>query len=247
MAQVTAGDDVAESLRLVSAVLAALRDNDDGLPPIVRVCRACVALLPVDGAAISIIASSGHRQSLYASDAVAAHLETVQFSLGEGPCFEAFDTGEPVLVPDLAQDAAVAWPVFAAQMNPADVGAIFAIPLRRGTARVGAIDMYRRTPGWLLDAELSTALKIADIATSALLTASNTGADGEIDEMWLTTLPGDRAVVHQATGIVIAEFGIPAEQALARLRGYAFVTDRLLDEVAGDLVAKRLHPRVIDR
>lgn len=83
MAQVTEGDDVAESLRLVSAVLAALRDNDDGLPPIVRVCRACVALLPVDGAAISIIASSGHRQSLYASDAVAAHLETVQFSLGK--------------------------------------------------------------------------------------------------------------------------------------------------------------------
>ncbi|MEU3269753.1 GAF and ANTAR domain-containing protein [Saccharomonospora sp. NPDC006951] len=238
----------AESLPgLVSAVLAALRDsNDTLLQPMVRVCRACVALLPVDGASISIIMDTGHQQSLYASDAVAERLETVQFSLGEGPCFEAFDTGQPVLVPDLAHDAALAWPVFASEIDKAEVGAIFALPLRRGAARVGAIDMYRREPGWLSETELATALQIADIATSALLAAAVTSTDDEIDEAWLTMLPGNRAVVHQATGIVIAEFGIPAEQALARLRGYAFATNRLLDEVADDLVSTRLHPGVID-
>ena len=230
---------------LVSAVLAALRHDGDVLGPAVRVCQACVALLPVDGAAISVMADTQNRQSLYASDAVAERLEDVQFSLGEGPCFEAFGTGQPVLAPDLAHDAAPAWPVFAAQVDTAEVGAIFAFPLRRGAAHVGAIDLYRRTAGWLSDAEVATALRIADIATSALL-ASAAGADGEIDEVWLTALTRNRAVVHQATGVVIAEFGIGPEQALARLRGYAFTTGRLLDDVAVDLVAGRLHPREIE-
>jgi hypothetical protein len=244
---VTKPEDVADSVpRLLSAVLASLRDGDNGLNPLIRVCQACVSLLPVDGASISVMLGTQHRQSLYASDAVAEHLEEAQFSLGEGPCFEAFDTGRPVLVPDLAQRANHTWPVFAAQIPPEQVGAIFAFPLRRGAARFGAMDMYRRTPGWLSPAELATALQIVDIATSALLAVSATGPEGEIRDDWLTELVRDRTVVHQATGIVVAEFAIPAEQALARLRGYVFVTGRQIQGVAEDLVTGRLHPRVID-
>lgn len=247
MAPVPKAEDARGALSdLVSAVLAALRDEGDPLAPAVRVCHACVALLPVDGAAVSVILSSQYRQSLYASNAVAETLEDLQFSLGEGPCFEAFDTGQPVLVPDLAHDVAQAWPVFASQINTADVGAIYAFPLRRGAARVGAIDLYRRVPGWLSETEVATALTIADIATSALLASSATGAEGQIDEALLAALTKNRFVVHQATGIVIAEFGITAAQALAQLRGYAFAQGRMLDDVAADLVAGRLHPRVIE-
>ncbi|MEV7042517.1 GAF and ANTAR domain-containing protein [Amycolatopsis sp. NPDC051061] len=243
----TKPEDVADSVpHLLSAVLASLRDGDNGLNPLIRVCQACVSLLPVDGASISVMLGTQHRQSLYASDAVAEHLEEAQFSLGEGPCFEAFDTGRPVLVPDLVQRANHTWPVFAAQISAEQVGAIFAFPLRRGAARFGAMDMYRRTPGWLSPAELATALQIVDIATSALLAVSATGPEGEIREDWLTELVRDRTVVHQATGIVVAEFAIPAEQALARLRGYVFVTGRQIQGVAEDLVTGRLHPRVID-
>lgn len=234
------------SLReLVSSVLAALRERD-AREVAARVGRACVALLPIDGVSLSVILGTGHRQSLYASDAVMEHVEAVQFSLGEGPCFEAFQTGVPVLVPDLASDAGQSWPMFAAQMATTDIGAIFAFPLRHGAARFGAMDMYRRSPDWLSDTEVATVLRITDIATSALLAASASGEDGEISEDSIMELTRTRAVVHQATGMVVAEFAIPAEQALARLRGYAFATGRLLDDVAADLVAHRLHPAVID-
>ncbi|MER6665740.1 GAF and ANTAR domain-containing protein [Amycolatopsis japonica] len=231
---------------LLAEVLAALRAGSDVLGSLSRLCQACVSLLPVDGASVSVILGTEHRQPLYASDAVAKRIEDLQFSLGEGPCFEAFTTGRPVLVPDLARQTALTWPVFAAQIDERQVGAIFALPLRRGAARFGAMDMYRQRPGWLSEAELEVALRIADIITSALLAASAPGPDGQIDERWITDLTQDRAVVHQATGFVIAEFGISPEQALARLRGYAFVTGRLLQDVALDLVTGRLHPRVID-
>lgn len=237
--------ELALSLRaLLAAVLAAIR-ADESAEAAARVCGACVELLPVDGASMSVMLGSGHRHSLYASDAVMERVEDLQFSLGEGPCFEAFQTGDPVLVPDLAHTGGLSWPMFAAQMS-ADVGAIFAFPLRRGAVRLGAIDLYRRAPGWLSDAELSTALQLTDIATSALLAASVTGPDGEISDAWVMELTRARAAVHQATGMIIAELGIPAEQALARLRGYAFAAGRLLDDVAADLVARRLHPRVVE-
>ncbi|WP_051399947.1 GAF and ANTAR domain-containing protein [Haloechinothrix halophila] len=230
---------------LVSSVLAALREGD-AREVAARVGRACLARLPIDGVSLSVMVDTGHRQTLYASDAVMEYVEAVQFSLGEGPCFEAFQTGVPVLVPDLASDAGQAWPMFATQVATADIGAIFAFPLRQGAARFGAMDMYRRDPGWLSDAEVATVLQITDIATSALFAASAGGEDGEISEDSIMELTRTRAVVHQATGMIVAEFAIPAEQALARLRGYAFATGRLLDDVAADLVAHRLQPGVID-
>jgi AmiR/NasT family two-component response regulator len=46
--------------------------------------------------------------------------------------------------------------------------------------------------------------------------------------------------VHQATGMLIAHLDVPAAEALARLRAYAFGHDRALRDVAADLVAGRL-------
>ncbi|MGH3094438.1 MAG: GAF and ANTAR domain-containing protein [Streptosporangiales bacterium] len=240
-------EDIVSSVPALRAVVnAALGEREGALSPLVRVGRACAELLPVDGASISVMAGTDHRETLYAGDAVIERVEELQFSLGEGPCFEAFDTGRPVLVPDLAEASGAAWPVFASQTSDEPIGAIFAFPLQVGVARIGAIDMYRRAPGWLRPADLATALQVADIATATLTGLQAAGPDGTLDEEWLTALPHNREAVHQATGMVIAAFEIPAAQALARLRGYAFTTGRLVDEVAADLVTRRLHPSDID-
>ncbi|MFB9923165.1 GAF and ANTAR domain-containing protein [Amycolatopsis halotolerans] len=232
--------------RLLSETLAAMRESSDAVSTVKRLCEACVSLLPADGASVSIMQDTGHRQQVYASDAVVERIEDLQFSLGEGPCFEAFTTGMPVLVPDLPKHVSLSWPVFAAQIDDHQVGAVFAFPLWRGAARIGAMDLYRRMPGWLAETEVALALQIADIATSVLLAAAAPGPDGEISEAWITDLTQDRLAVHQATGIVIAAFGLSPEQALARLRGYAFATGQRLQDVADDLVTGRLHLREID-
>ncbi|MEU6642526.1 GAF and ANTAR domain-containing protein [Saccharomonospora sp. NPDC046836] len=226
---------------LVVAALDALRENRTTAEPMHRMCQACVSLLPVDGTSLSVIPSPGRRETFCATDKVIAHADDVQFSLGEGPCYEAFDTGRPVLVPDLAQDASPAWPVFAAEIHTEPIGALFAFPLRRGAARLGGLDMYRRRPGWLSTRDIATAVRIADIATAVLLST----ASGHGDPPSLDGLIHNHAVVHQATGMVIAEFRIPVDQALARLRGYAFSSGRRLDDIATDMVGGRLHPNVL--
>lgn len=220
--------------------MAALRDNVSKLDTLARVVRTCVDVLPVDGASISVMSGPRERETLYASDEIAAQIENVQFSLGEGPCFEAFATRRPVLVPDLPQASALAWPVFATAINALPVGAIFAFPLQAGAIGIGAVDLYRRRPGWLSGDELSVALEVIDLI-SAVLLGLLLGEAGDTDGLRGVLSPG-REQVHQATGMIIGAFGIPAEEALARLRGYAFVTGRSLDDVAEDIVTRKLSP-----
>jgi len=50
----------------------------------------------------------------------------------------------------------------------------------------------------------------------------------------------DRVEVHQATGMVLVQLAVPVEDAFARLRAYAFAQRRPLNDVARDVVARRL-------
>ena len=65
------------------------------------------------------------------------------------------------------------------------------------------------------------------------------GAD-DSDAPWLDPGLGSHAQIHQATGMVLAQLGIDATQALARLRAHAFTHQQLLLQVADDVVSRRL-------
>src|SRR5680860_1197860 len=102
-------------------------------------CAACVQVLAVDSAAILAMPSSGHPEVLGCSDERAARVADVQIMLGQGPAFEAFEQGHPILVPRV-RAADSRWPMFPdalADRNgaPGVVGAMFAIPLQVGAIR----------------------------------------------------------------------------------------------------------------
>jgi AmiR/NasT family two-component response regulator len=77
-----------------------------------------------------------------------------------------------------------------------------------------------------------------DVAALMLLDARTDPANGAAEELDAAT--SARAEIHQATGMVLAQLDISAEAALARMRGHAFVEQRLLIDVAGDIVSRRL-------
>ena len=57
------------------------------------------------------------------------------------------------------------------------------------------------------------------------------------------TLPGlvdIQAEVHQATGMVAVDLKVSLPEALLRIRGYAFVHQRTLAQVAKDIIERRL-------
>jgi hypothetical protein len=223
------------------ALLGFVRDGDDGAGLAQRICQACVDGLDIDGAAISLLTASVSRETLWASDPTAELLEDLQFTLNEGACMEAATTGRAVLVSDLRHATETArWPMFAAAVaEQTDVRTLLALPLQWGTVNLGVLDMYRQTPGGLAAAQWRDALAAADTAALMLLgqrTEPGGGGSGE----WLDHAVGHRAEVHQATGMVLAQLDLTAADALARMRAHAFVRQRLLIDVARDVVARKL-------
>ncbi len=220
------------------ALLTIARDTKDERVLAAEICRACVEGLDIDGAAISLLTADPLRETVFASDATADLLEDLQFSLGEGACMDAAVSRRPVLVADMNDPVqTVRWPVYAAAVvEQVGVRAVFALPLQWGAIDVGVLDLYRRTPGALSATQIRDALNAADAATLILLgLRSVSGAEQSWDLSW-----GGRAEIHQATGMVVAQLGISAADALARLRAHAFAEQRLLGEVARDVVARRL-------
>jgi hypothetical protein len=216
--------------------------DDGGLARLI--CQACVAGLDVDGAAISVLTSTVSRETLWASDATADLLEDLQFTLNEGACMQAAHSGRPVLVPDLLDDPATArWPVFAtAVVEQTLVRALFALPLQWGAVNLGVLDMYRATPGELPAAQLDDAVAAAAAAASMLLAHRTDPGEPEPagSAGWLDHAVRDRAEIHQATGMVVVQLGVSATDALARMRAYSFVHQRLLIDVSRDVIRRSL-------
>jgi GAF domain-containing protein len=215
-----------------------------------RICRACLAVLPVTRAAVTVMASADRQEPIWASDEVASHLDEMQFSLGEGPCVEAFTAGRPVLVPNLAELGGHRWPMFANAVRRTAVQALFVLPLQAGAIVVGVLDLYRDEPGMLSLDELTAALRTADALQWTLLGLRNGPAaggspgqrgNGKVDPHgWLSGSPLTHIAVYQATGMIMVQAALSQEAALSRLRASAFVQDRGIDEVARDVVGRRL-------
>jgi hypothetical protein len=177
----------------------------------------------------------GSAGTVAATDGASRQLEELQFTLGQGPCVDAFRTGRPVLAPDLSRTAPRLWPAFADEAERAGLRAAFAFPLRMGGIRLGVLDLYRDTPGLLLPKELTDALAFADAATALLLRlqSGNAGAELPLD---LAHAVDDRAEVHQATGVVSVHAGVSLAAALVMLRARAYAEQRPIRELALDVL-----------
>jgi hypothetical protein len=228
------------------ALLAISHDGADERALAERIRRACVAGLDIDGAVISLLTASVSRETLWATDATAELLEELQFTLNEGACMEAAATGSPVLIPDLRHSTETArWPIFAAAVaEQTDVRALFALPLQWGTVNVGVLDLYRIVPGALSAAQCRDAISASETAALLMLglrtDPGHSDPEGDGGMSWLEHSHSSRAEIHQATGMVLAQLGVSAQEALARMRGHAFVEQRLLIDVARDVVSRRL-------
>lgn len=70
----------------------------------------------VDVAGVAVFAATRTRDVVFVSDEVAEDLDEMQFTLGEGPCLDAYRFHRPELQEDMAGAAVRArWPFFSPQ------------------------------------------------------------------------------------------------------------------------------------
>ncbi|WP_443044429.1 GAF and ANTAR domain-containing protein [Streptomyces sp. NBC_00366] len=228
-----------DRLRTAEVIAEGVRDAQPGEIP-ARLCGVAVTLLPVVGASVSL-RSDGMSVQLGASSDQASYLAELQATLGDGPFLYASEAGAPVLACDLtAGRDARRWPVFAQQVTAAGVRAVYSLPLGNDTVTLGTLDLYRATPGGLTEHELHRALMVAGVMTLALMILPREEDDSGADEPWLGGLATDHDKVYQAIGMIMAQLGVDADEATARLRARAFTQGRTVLEVARDVVAHRM-------
>jgi len=219
-------------------MLAELADGTDGGVTAVRLCAVCMSVTAMSGAGIMLMSGEVPTGSACATGAVSALIDELQFSLGEGPSIDAYRFDRPVLEPDLAHPVELRWPAFTGPAVDAGVGAVFGFPLAIGAVRLGALSLYAEEPGPLADDQHADALVMAGIAAEAVL-AMQAGESVGVLAAELEAGSNFQYIVHQAAGMVSAQLEVTIAQALVRLRGYAFANERLVADVAADVVARR--------
>jgi hypothetical protein len=198
-----------------------------------QLCRAAVAVTGVSSCGVTMITDGGQSVTAHASAPQAQVVEDLQHTLGEGPGVDASRAGAAVLVPDLGdtRDLSVrCWPTFASEAVATGVLAAFAFPLLLGTARIGAMSLYRGEPGLLTSQQVSQGFVTAD---SVALTLAEKG-DGlpRADQ-------ADPMRVHQAAGMTMVQLGVPIDQALLRMRAVAYAEGTSVDQLADAIVNRR--------
>lgn len=218
------------------------------------ICDTAARLTGVDGAAVAVLASSqGVRELVYATDALAQQLDELQFTLGEGPCLDAYHHSRPQLCAHLGEaDFELRWPVFTPEVADLGVAALFAYPVPGPQRPMGVLELYRRTIGELGEFEQRSAL----VCASALRTTlevnwrnelmGSTSEEAAIEAAALRSAdaarsdPFTRSQVYVAAGMVAVQLAISTHDGLDRLRAYAYAQQRSIIAVAADVVARRL-------
>ncbi len=207
------------------------------LAPVV-LSKACVVLLPVAGAGITMFSGADIRVPVGASDTDAAQAERLQFTADQGPCLDAHHTLTPVLA--TATVMAGSWPDFHRLLVASTpFRSILSFPLQGELGGVGSVDLYCRGADEVARLVIDDVDAIARMLTERLL-ADDVFA-GRADPRWLD---GPAAVgrneVLVSMGMLSVARGLTAEQALAELRRYATENGQTVDAVAAAVVCRRL-------
>lgn len=175
-------------------------------------------ILAVNGAGVMLEDEKRNLRFTSTSDGVLQRLEDLQVELGEGPCLLAYETGEHVIVSDLATDDR--FPRFGPLALDAGMAAVYSFPLRLQNKVVGALNLYRDKPGQFEPEQIQVGQTLADVATAYLVHAEDVHRSTTLNQQLQHALTS-RVRIEQAKGFVAARLDISADAAFEILRRYA--------------------------
>jgi hypothetical protein len=209
--------------------------TEAGVPLPTRMCRAACGILGCDGGAITLAYSRPERVTLCTTDDTALTIEEAQDVIGQGPGPDAFASGVyarlELLPSDDGPDPRWALLESSALTDLAPV-VVHAVPIGEADRVIGVLTMYKRAAGHELD--LDAAVSVAQVLAAGLL------ADGPTQQEAGHGPWSERAEVHQATGMVVAQLGLREEDALALIRAHAYSHDQSVARSAHAVVSHEL-------
>ena len=178
-----------------------------------------VLLLDVSAAGLLLADPRGELRVVAASSEAARLLELFQLQNDQGPCLDCFHSGQPVSAADMTA-AAHRWPRFAAAAQQADFAAVQALPMRLRDQIIGALNLFRVTPGAFPATDVRIGQALADVATISLLQERSMRHSDTLNEQLQSAL-NSRVIIEQAKGKLAERYGLDMDQAFRLLRDHA--------------------------
>ena len=201
----------------------------------------CVDLLGVSAAGVMLASPAGVLELAASSSEAMRLLELFELQAQEGPCLDAFRTGNPVEHENLEAGAG-RWPQFSAAALGAGFRSVSALPLRLREVTIGALNLLSVTATPLESADLIVARAFADLATVSIVQHRASAEAQRLNEQLSTALTS-RVVIEQAKGVLAERAGIDLADAFSRLRAYARNANLRLTVVAQAAIDGTLDPR----
>ncbi len=190
-------------------------------------------LLHVDGVALTLGTSPTERITVCTTGPFSARLDDLQEVMGEGPTRDAYYQGRSVQG-ELPDDPQRRWPLLAeAFRRQFDPHVILSLPMSPGSAPLGVMTVHRRYESFSPEI-CAVAQFVADAVGAAVARDPSLGDD--TDGPW-----AGRAIVHQATGMVVSRLKLSPDDALALIRAHAFAHSDTLTGTCQRMIDRTLH------
>jgi GAF domain-containing protein len=196
-------------------------------------------VLGCDGAGISVGDPDGRLRFVTATEQGVVRIEEEQALAQEGPCFEAYETGELVVTPDLGNESR--WERYRSTAVDEGFRAVAGVPMLVEDVRIGAMNLYHSQPHEWSQEELEVAQVLADMASGYIANHRTLTESRRLNEQLQKALDS-RVVIEQAKGVLAARHDLHIDDAFQHLRARARSASRKLHDVAREVVEDRPGP-----
>jgi GAF domain-containing protein len=217
-----------------------LIDDYDIVDMLTGVADRCVHLLGVSAAGVMLASPAGSLGLVASSSEAMRLLELFELQAQQGPCLDAFRTGEPVEDENLRAGSG-RWPSFSAAAYQAGFRSVLALPLRLREVTLGALNLLSVTHAPIAEADLIVAQAFADLAALSIAQHRASTEAQRLNEQLSAALTS-RVVIEQAKGVISERAGVDLAEAFSRLRAYARNGNHRLTDVARAAIDGTLDP-----
>lgn len=218
-----------------------LVDDFDVVDLLTLLTDRCVEVLDVTAAGLMLVAPEGDLRVVASSSDEMRLVELFEIQSQEGPCPDAYRSGEPSLNEDLTTIDDGRWLAFGPVALKAGFRSVHALPMRLRGLTIGALNLFRADPGALSPTDIVAARALADVATIGIL-QNRAAVQAHLVVDQLNQALNSRIVIEQAKGVLAERAKLNMEDAFTWLRTYARSHNRLLVDVARSVVDGSLIP-----
>ena len=196
----------AEVVRSLVEMAGALVDDYDIVDLLTGLADRCVNVLGVSAAGVMAASPEGSLGLVASSSEAMRLLELFELQAQEGPCLDAFRTGERIEHENLAAGSG-RWPSFSTAALGAGFRSAFALPLRWREMTLGALNLLSVTQTPMDEADVIVARAFADLATVSIMQHRATAEAQRLNEQLSGALTS-RVVIEQAKGVISEPAGV---------------------------------------